>query len=105
MEIHIRGVTVVSMSHDPPTPCSMTMADEFNCRGCGYKVISEFGKAPFSHHYDEDFKSRLLEIMNTNPINVRVAWEHLPPANWQDDPVGYLVEWAKLEPFVNNTKE
>ena len=105
MDEHMRGVTVVEMAHDPPTPRAMTMADEYKCRSCGCKVIGAFGKASFSRRHDDDFKSRLVELMNTVPMKIRVEWEYLPPANWQDDPVAYLVEWAKLEPFVNNKKE
>lgn len=104
MDEHIRGVTVVSMALDPPTPRAMIMADEYKCRSCGCKVITEFGEKPFSRHNDKDFKA-MLTLAIRNPMKIRVEWEHLPPANWQDDPVAYLVEWAKLEPFVNNKKE
>ena len=105
MDVDVIGVTVVEMAHDPPRPYAMISADEHKCRSCGFKVVSVFANNPFSDITDSGFKSRLLEIVNNVPMKIRVEWEYLPPANWQEDPVAYLVEWAKLEPFVNNEKE
>ena len=105
MDVYIMGVTVVEMAFDPPRPYSMISADEHKCRSCGFKVISVFADKPFSRHHDEDFKSRMLEIANTNPMNIRVEWEHLPLANWSEDPVAYLLEWLRLELLAKSIKE
>lgn len=105
MDVDVIGVTVIEMAHDPPRPYAMISADEYKCRSCGLKVVGVFADNPYTHCHDDDFKSSLVELMNTVPMKIRVEWEHLPPANWQEDPVAYLVEWAKLEPFVNNEKE
>ena len=104
MDVHMQGVTVVEMAYDPPTPYAMISADEFKCQSCGFKIISGYGDKPFSRHHNDDFKSKMLEIANTNPMKIRVEWEHLPLANWSEDPVAYLLEWLRLEPLAKATK-
>lgn len=105
MDVHMQGVILVEMAFNPPSPYALVSADEYKCRSCSYRIISGFGDKPFSRHHDEDFKSRLLELANTNPMKIRVQWEHLPTAIYSEDPVAYLLEWLRTERMAKATKE
>jgi len=93
MEVHMIGLTLVEMAFDPPVPYAMISVDEYKCPSCGCKVISKFADKPFSRHHDEDFKPKLLVQANTNPMKIRVEWEHIPSAHQSENPVAYLIEW------------
>lgn len=99
MKVHKQGVTVVEMAFNPPAPYCMISADEYACRNCDIKVIGHlaFASQPFSRHNDDDFKSKLWELVQDHPELVRVNWEHLPQAQMREDPIGYLLEWLRKE--------
>ena len=104
MEVHMQGVTVIEMAHNPPEPYTMIMADEYKCRSCDCKVIGAFGNEPFSQYGNVEFKA-MLEIAIRNPMKIRIEWEHLPSAHQSEDPVAYLIEWLRTEPMAKSKKE
>ena len=99
MSIHTQGVTVVEMAFNPPSPYCMISADEYVCQNCGIKVIGHlaFANQPFSRHHDNDFKSKLRELVQDHPELLRINWERLPSAKLRDDPIAYLLLYLRKE--------
>ena len=83
------GVRVIEMAGDPPEPYRLYSADLWGCKGCGFKVVTDFGK-PWSQ-FDKDF-DEALEKARAFPGTIVYNYER--PQMTPDDPGLALVPEA-----------